>query len=114
MNTINLTHQLQYRIIVECSKGNAPVTIAGFMAEEQTEAMLCRHLSNLCLQSDGSFLCTQLLISKLMLQWQQSFKMNATQTLQLAAGVEEQNVQSVCLYKTKESGTEQLINKIQF
>lgn len=114
MNVSNFYIMPNYKITIECGKQKESITIAGFLAEEQTEAMLCRHLSNLCLQSDGSFLCTQLLISKLMLQWQQSFKMNATQTLQVAAGVEEQNIESVCLYKTQESGKEQLINKIQF
>ena len=114
INAINLTNQPQYRIIVQCKNDKAPVTIAGFLADEQTETVLCRHLSNLCLQSDGSFLCTQLLISKLVLQWQQSFKMNATQTLQVAADIETQNVQSVCLYKTKDSGNEELIIKVLF
>jgi hypothetical protein len=114
MNATNLSPQLHYRIIVECSNNKLPITLAGFDAEEQTEALLCRHLSNLCLQSDGSFLCTQILVSKLMLQWQQSFSMNATQTLQVASGAEEQTVQSVCLYKTEQSGSEQLINRIRF
>ncbi|MFY7965378.1 MAG: hypothetical protein ACOVO1_10805 [Chitinophagaceae bacterium] len=114
MNVSNLSAQLHYKIIVECSNNKLPITLAGFDAEEQTEALLCRHLSNLCLQSDGSFLCTQILVSKLMQQWQQSFSMNATQTLKVSGGSEEQTVQSVCLYKTKPSGIEQLINRIRF
>ena len=114
MNTINLTQQPHYKIIAECSNNKLPITLAGFDAEEQTESLLCRHLSNLCLQSDGSFLCTQLLVSKLMMQWQQSFKMNATQTLKVVENSQQQLVQSVCLYKTKTDGQQQLINRIQF
>ncbi len=114
MNIVNFTQQLHYRIIVECSNNNLPITLAGFDAEEQTESLLCRHLSNLCMQSDGSFSCTQSLVSKLMLQWQQSFKMNASQTLNLVGNLQQQLINSVCLYKTKVDGQQQLINRIQF
>jgi hypothetical protein len=105
--------QLQYRIIIECNKETTPVTIAGFLAAEQTESLLCKHLSNLCLQSDGSFLCTQILITNLMLQWTDSFSMNATQTLKNGGCKNDQHIEAVCLYKTF-NGSEKLINKINF
>lgn len=114
MNKIIVQKQLHYSIIIECGNNNLPVILAGFDADEQTESILCRHLSNLCLQSDGSLSCTQLLISKLITQWQQSFKMNATETLKVVGNIQQQIVQSVCLYKTKIDGQQKLINRIKF
>lgn len=113
MNTNILSLQSQYTISIECSQTPTMISIAGFCAAEQTENIFCKHLSNLCLQSDGSFLCTQQLIVKLMTQWQQCFNMNATQTLQTASYIAAQNIQSVCLYKML-NGKEKLINKISF
>ena len=45
-------HQ-QYRIVAECNNRTTKLALAGFCAEEQTEATLFRYLQNMCLLSDG-------------------------------------------------------------
>ncbi len=103
-----------YRIAIEYAEKHKNVTLAGFTAAEESEDLLCRHLRNLCLQSDGSFFSTQQLVVKLMNQWQQSFSMQAIQILQSISGQERENVASVSLYKQTNSSKERLINKINF
>lgn len=109
-----LLKHLYYRIIVECNNSKTPVTLAGFEAAEQTESLLCKHLSNVCLQSDGSFLCTQKLVVQLLQTWQQSFSMHTIETLKLVTDNQQNLVSSVCLYKTIIGDKQQLINKIKF
>jgi len=114
MNRVDLLQQLHYRIIIECNNCDDPITLAGFDAAEQSESLLCRHLSNLCVQSDGSFLCTQKLVGQLLQTWQQSFSMNTIETLKIGSTIQKQLVSSVCLYKMFEGDKEQLINRVKF
>lgn len=102
-----------YKITIECGKEQEPITVAGFTTTEETESLLCRHLSNLCIQSDRSFLGTQILVLKLMKQWQQSFTMQAMQTLQVGS-INEGLIGAMCLYKQTNTGKDQLINRISF
>ncbi|MFY7900442.1 MAG: hypothetical protein ACOVNY_09685, partial [Chitinophagaceae bacterium] len=71
-------HQ-EYRITAECNNNASLLTLAGFCADEQTENMLLRHLSNLCVQSDGSLTNTHTLLCKLVTQWQSAFDIPAIQ-----------------------------------
>lgn len=109
-----LTSMPNYRITIECAEKHKDITLAGFTTTEETEDLLCRHLRNVCLQSDGSFLNTQQLVFKLMKQWQQSFSMQAMQMLQSVSTTEQEHVASVCLYKQINSSKERLVNKISF
>ena len=106
--------QLHYKIIVECNNCLTPVILAGFDATEQSETLLCKHLSNACLQSDGSFLTTQKLVYNLLHTWQQSFSMNTIEILKIDNFKQQNLVSSVCLYKTTTGGKDQLINKVSF
>jgi len=105
-------HQ-EYRITAECNNTASLLTLAGFCADEQTENMLLRHLSNLCVQSDGSLINTHSLLCKLVSQWQAAFDIPAIQLLTSISGNDTaEKLKSVCLYKTKTGETEKLINRI--
>ena len=106
------SHQ-QYRIVAEYNHPTTSFALAGFCAEEHTENMLFRHLQNLCMQSDGSLNCTQLLLCSMMQQWTTAFNIPALQMLQHITGnYSAEKLKSVCLYKTKNGGEEKLINRI--
>ncbi len=113
MNVSNFNAMPNYKITIECGKEREPIIVAGFTTTEETEDLLCRHLSNLCIQSDGSFLGTQQLVLKLMKQWQQSFSMKSMQTLKVAS-IKECLIGAMCLYKQTNTGKEQLVNRINF
>ncbi len=105
-------HQ-QYRIIVECNTPKTQVALAGFCAEEQTEATLFRHLQNLCVLSDGSLNSTHVLLCSMMQQWQSAFNIPAAQMLKsVNDSYAKEQLKSVCLYKTKLGEEEKLINRI--
>ncbi len=105
-------HQ-QYRIIVECTTQKTQVALAGFCAEEQTEATLFRHLQNLCVQSDGSITATHILLCSMLQQWQTTFNIPAAQTLQnIGNSYIKEQLSAVCLYKQKLGEEEKLINRI--
>ncbi|MCX6208997.1 MAG: hypothetical protein NTZ59_05710 [Bacteroidetes bacterium] len=114
MNVSNFYTMPNYKITIECGQEHKPITVAGFTTTEETEALLCRHLRNLCIQSDRSFGGTQQLVLQLMKQWQQSFSMQAMQTLQVAGNLKGVLIASMCLYKQTNTGKEQLVNRISF
>ncbi|MDE3236262.1 MAG: hypothetical protein KGO81_09935 [Bacteroidota bacterium] len=104
--------QRQYRILAECRGQTHSVTLAGFSAAEQTESILLRHLQNICILSDGSLSGTQLLLSRMMQQWQNTLNFPQSQVLEhAAASYPSCLLKAVCLYKTIDE-EEKLINRI--
>ena len=108
----NKLHQ-QYRIVAECNTESTEVALAGFCAEEQTEATLFRHLHNVCVLSNGNMITMHHLLCKLMQQWQTSFSIPQMQLLNNITYCDQQShLQAMCLYKTKNGEEEKLINRI--
>lgn len=104
-------HHQQYRIIAEYNQPNTTIALAGFCAQEQTEALLFKHLQNLCVQSDGSLTNIHSLLCGIMQQWKTAFNIPATQVLQNVHN-QSQKVKSVSIYKTKVGEDEKLMNRI--
>lgn len=100
----------QYKITVNFSDTADTVTLAGFCADEQSEATMSRHLFNVCKQSNGQFAITQHLVNNVMLQWQNYFNVSATQLLRVATHIQKQSICKINLYKMQEAGAEKLIN----
>lgn len=103
----------QYRITVSFNDNSDAITLAGFCADEQSEATMSRHLFNVCKQSNGQFMATQNLISNVLLQWQNYFNVSAMQILQAAAFMQQQTISKINLYKMQDAGAEKLINTFQ-
>ena len=105
-------HQ-QYRIVAECNNRTTKLALAGFCAEEQTEATLFRYLQNMCLLSDGSLVNTHGLLCGVLQQWQTALSMPSAQLLKNVAQENAQlQLQVLCLYRTKFGEEEKLINRI--
>lgn len=100
----------QYRITVNFTDNGDAVTLAGFCADEQSEAIMSRHLLNVCRQSNGQFTATQHLVNDVVLQWQNYFNVSAMQLLQVAAHIQQQHICKINLYKMQDAGAEKLIN----
>ncbi len=105
-------HQ-QYRIVAECDNRTTQVALAGFCAEEQTEATLFRYLHNMCLLSDGSLVSTHGLLCGVLQQWQTALSIPSAQLLKsVAFDYPLSKLQALCLYRTKFGEEEKLINRI--
>ncbi|MBC7650808.1 MAG: hypothetical protein H7101_03570, partial [Deinococcales bacterium] len=104
-------HQ-QYRIVVECKNRTTKLALAGFCAEEQTEATLFRYLYNMCLLSDGSLVSTHGLLCGVLQQWQNTLSIPSAQLLKSVAFESPlAKLQALCLYRTKVGEEEKLINR---
>lgn len=114
MNLFSLATMPNYRITVECVQKPNTITVAGFTTNEESENLLCHHLRNLGVQSDGSFSNTQHLLKKLILEWQNSFCLQSTQMLHSISNIEKEYVACICLYKQENNKNEKLINKVCF
>lgn len=100
-----------YTIAMQLQATKEIIVVAGFDANEEAETAIGRHLLNLCKQGDGKFMLTQNLLQKALEQWQHYFNISATQILQNASYVEEQNIQLIQLYKANDIGKQELISK---
>lgn len=106
--------QQQYKISVNLKDNIDTITLVGFSADEESEQIICRHLYNMCKQSDGSFAATKNLLNATVVQWQNYFNVSAMQILQTATHINQQSINKVNLYKLQDFSTEKLINCIQF
>jgi hypothetical protein len=104
------TARHHYKITVNFNDTADAVTLAGFCADEQNEAIMSRHLFNVCKQSNGQFATTQHLVYNAVQQWQNYFNVNTTQLLCVATHIQKQRICKMSLYKMQEAGTEKLIN----
>ncbi|MBC7722462.1 MAG: hypothetical protein H7068_10595 [Pedobacter sp.] len=105
--------QGQYRIVAECNNRTTKLALAGFCAEEQTEATLFRYLHNMCLLSDGSLVSTHGLLCGVLQQWQTALSIPSAQLLRTVAFEQtESKLWALCLYRTKFGEEEKLINRI--
>jgi hypothetical protein len=105
------TNQQQYRIVAEYGSNAKELVLAGFSASEQTEAILFRHLQNLCVVSDGSLQSTHQLLCGMIGDWQKHLQLPQAQLL-TAAGLAypQEKLQSICLYK--DGIAKKLLNRI--
>jgi hypothetical protein len=103
----------QYKITVNFNGNSDAITLAGFCADEQSEATMSRHLFNVCKQSNRQFTTTQHLITNVVLQWQNCFNVSATQMLQTATHIHQQTINKISLYKLQDAGVEKLLNTFQ-
>lgn len=80
--TANLYNNLhkQYKIVAEC-QANTQIALAGFVANEQVEPTVLRHLQNMCKQSNGNLLNTQQLLQAVLQQWACTLNIPAMQQL---------------------------------
>ena len=102
-----------YRIVAECKGADVSLALAGFCAAEQAEAILFRHLQNLCVQSNGSLTTAHALLCDTFVQWRSHFDIPAAQLLQtVSTANRKEQLSALCLYKTSAGKQEALINRI--
>jgi hypothetical protein len=69
-----------YKIVAVCNS-NTQIPLAGFIATEQAEATVLRHLQNMCKQSNGSLLTVQQLLQPVLHLWANTLNIPAMQQL---------------------------------
>jgi hypothetical protein len=96
-----------YKIVAVCNS-NTQIPLAGFVATEQAEAMVLRHLQNMCKQSNGSLLGIQQLLQPVLNQWASTLSIPAMQQLQTV----HYNQTALHLQALMVYAADKLINKI--